>query len=625
MLENSLESGLDSALDEYMKNPNREWLKMRLMGVAACIMTAFAVLLMRFVYLQVIHGEEYSRLSENNCIRLQSVPASRGLIYDRDGVLLVDNRPSFDLQIVLKDAGVAEKTIQKVAELTALPFAELMKKVEDGKKISRYKPLLLQRNITRNQLAVVEAHRFDLPGVSVAVEPKRNYIYQKSAAHIIGYLGEINAEELKSSRYPDVKSGESIGRYGAEKVFERILHGKRGGRQVEVDASGRLVRIIDTVDSLPGKNIFLTIDAGLQQKAESLLEGKDGAVVALDPSNGDVLVMASSPSFDQNDFIGGISSKKWNKLRDDPGRPMSNKAIQGEYPPASTYKIVTAIAALEEGAINTATKRFCPGHYKYGNRIYRCWKKWGHGEVNVIQALEKSCDVFFYRAGEDIGVDTLAQYARGCGLGKTSGIELDNERAGLIPTSDWKRRRYGVPWQGGETLSIAIGQGFNLVTPLQMAVFIAAVGNGGTIYKPKILKSVQEYDGKKIPRDESEILGGLPASRRTLEIVRKGLLDVVQGTRGTARSIRIKGVEIAGKTGTAQVFSLKKGDRDRLDELDYYLRDHAWFVCYAPATDPVIAVSVMIEHGEHGSTAAAPVAKELVAALLAKKGIIQGE
>ena len=377
MLENSLEPGTDSALEEYMKNPDREWLKKRLMGVAACLMIAFAVLLIRFVYLQVIQGEEYRRLSKNNCIRLQSVPASRGLIYDRNGVLLVDNRPSFDLQIVLNDAVPLKKTVEKLCFFTGLPIVDIMKKIEEDKKNYRHKPLLIEKNITRDQLAAVEAHLFDLPGISVNVEPKRNYIYKKSAAHIIGYLGEINANELRSSKYPDVKSGESIGRYGAEKVFEQTLHGKRGGRQIEVDANGRLVRIISTVDSLPGKNIFLTIDSRLQQKSEALLEGKDGAVVAIDPSNGDILVMASSPSFDQNDFIGGISVKKWKKLMADPGRPMSNKAIQGEYPPASTYKILTAIAALEEGVINRNTTRFCPGYYKYGNRSYRCWKKMG--------------------------------------------------------------------------------------------------------------------------------------------------------------------------------------------------------------------------------------------------------
>ncbi|MGD9731082.1 MAG: penicillin-binding protein 2 [Desulfamplus sp.] len=607
-----------------MKNPDREWLKKRLMNAAVIIMAAFSMLLLRFVYLQVVEGDEYRRLSENNCIRLQSIPASRGLIYDRNGKLLVDNIPSFDLKIVLQDANPIDETIEKLSSFTSIPVEELMERVDAGRKVSIYKPLLLKRNITRDQLAVVEAHGFDLPGVKVDVEPMRNYIYKKSAAHVIGYLGEINSQEIENNTYPDVRSGDSIGRYGAEKAFEDILRGKRGGRQIEVDASGRLVRVINTVEPIPGKNVLLTIDADLQQKVEAIMEDKTGAVVAVDPSNGEVLAMVTVPSFDLNDFIGGISSEKWKALISDPDKPMSNKAIQGEYPPASTYKIITGIAALEEGIVDMHTTHFCPGYYKYGNREYRCWKRSGHGRVNIVKALEKSCDVFFYRVGEALGVDTLAKYASGCGLGKLTHIELANERPGLIPTSAWKKRRFGIPWQGGETLSIAIGQGFNLVTPLQMAVLLAAIGNNGTIYRPKILKSIQDYNGNIDTNKElrPEILGGLPASKHTLKLIQEGLLNVVESEGGTARKIRVEGVDIAGKTGTAQVFTLKKSDRDSRRKFARHLRDHAWFVCYAPAQNPVIAVSIIIEHGEHGSTAAAPVASEVIRTWLQIKGML---
>lgn len=606
-----------------MKTPDREWLKKGLGGAALLMVVTFSLLLMRMVYLQVVEGVEYRRLSENNCIRIQSVPAARGMIYDRNGVLLVDNRPSFDLKVVLKDAEPLAATLDRLACLTKISYDDLNQKVVAARKTSVYKPILLKRNISRDQLAVVKSRSFELPGVIVDVEPRRNYIYNQCAAHVIGYLGEINEDELKSGRYPDVRSGDAIGRYGAEKTFENILRGKRGGRQIEVDAKGRLVRILNTVDSIPGKNVYLTIDAALQQKSEQLLEGKAGAVVALSPSTGEVLAMVSTPAFDLNDFIGGISIPKWKALIENPDRPMSNKAIQGEYPPASTYKMVTALAALEEGVVGQHTKFFCPGHYKYGNRVYRCWKKWGHGNMDVLGAIENSCDVYFYRVGEALGVDTLAQYAFGCGLGKITGIDLANERPGHIPTSAWKKRRYGKAWQGGETLSIAIGQGFNLVTPLQMAVFIAAVGNKGTLYRPRILKSTQVYNEKEAKEFMMpEIIGGLPASQTTLGLIRKGMLNVVSGTRGTARRIRIKGIDIAGKTGTAQVFSLKKKDRESKKRLDYRLRDHAWFVCYAPAEDPVIAVSVIVEHGEHGSTAAAPVAGEVVREWLEIQGMM---
>lgn len=608
-----------------IKGADREWLKRRLIGSALFMTIAFAILSARFFYLQIIQGEDFRRLSKNNCIRLKSVEASRGLIFDRNGVLLVDNRPSFNLSIVLKDAAPVARTLETLSAFTQIPLADFQSKIDANKIGSKYTPIQLKKGITRDQLAVVEAHSFDLPGVLVTVEPRRNYIYSKSASHLLGYLGEINSDELATGKYPGVRGGDSIGRYGAEKVFEQYLRGQRGGRQVEVDATGCLVRVLNTVDPVPGKDVFLTIDNTLQQAAETMLEGKAGAVVAIDPSNGDVLVMASTPSFDQNDFIGGISSKKWKELLADEDSPMSNKSIQGEYPPASAYKIITALAGLEEGVVDLNTRSYCSGQYQFGNRVYRCWKRWGHGEVDLISAMEESCDVYFYKVGESLGVDALAQYARGCGLGKPTGIELENERSGLIPTSAWKKRRFGEAWQPGETLSIAIGQGFNLVTPLQMAVLTAAIGNGGTLYRPRVLKAVQATDNQPIEVKNPEITGGLPAGQETLKIIQKGLRNVVQGNRGTARSIRIKGVEIAGKTGTAQVFSMKKKDRERDEPLDYNLRDHAWFICYAPADNPVIAISVIIEHGEHASTVAAPVARNLVRAYLEQKGLIQAE
>ncbi|MCD4722873.1 MAG: penicillin-binding protein 2 [Desulfobacula sp.] len=599
-------------MNPFSKNPDRDWIKQRLIGASVCILFVFALLFLRLIYLQVIKGEEYRRLSEKNAVRLKSIKSSRGLIFDRNKKLMVDNRPSFNLKIVLEDAGEVKNTVEKVAQLIRVPFLELMDSIARAGKGTFYKPIILKSDISRDQLAIVEAHKFDLPGIHVDIEPTRHYIYKKTAAHLLGYLGQINTQELKSGRYPNVKTGDSIGRYGIEKSFEKYLQGKRGGRQIEVDANGRTIKVLRTIEPVAGLDLDLTLDLDLQKTAEKLLENKDGAVVAIDPDNGDVLVMASSPSFDQNDFIGGISQKKWDVLISDPGKPMSNKAIQAEYPPASTYKIITSFAALEEKHIDINTSVFCPGFFKYGNRVYKCWKKYGHGEMDITDGLIQSCDVFYYQAGEKVGVDALAQYAMGCGLGKRTGIMLGNERKGLIPTSAWKKKRYNESWQGGETLSVAIGQGYNLVTPLQMAVLIAAVGNGGTLYRPRIVKTIENTHGKIVKKIEPEITGGLPASKETLDIVRNALLQVVQGKRGTARGIRLKDVEIAGKTGTAQVFSVKKGEKIDFKNLEYSLRDHAWFVCYAPAKNPVIAISVMIEHGEHGSSTAAPVAGALI-------------
>ncbi|MBU2629252.1 MAG: penicillin-binding protein 2, partial [Proteobacteria bacterium] len=472
-------------MTEFNKNPDREWIKQRLIGASVCILFVFAILFLRLVYLQIIKGEEYRLLSEKNAVRLKSIKPSRGLIFDRNKKLLVDNRPSFNLKIVIEDAGEVKKTVSEVAKLIQVPFQELMDNIAEAGEGAFYTPVTLKDDISRDQLAIVEAHKFDLPGIHIDIEPTRHYIHEKTAAHLLGYLGQINSKELKRDKYPNVRAGDSIGRYGIEKSFEKYLQGKRGGRQIEVDANGRTIKVLKTVEPVAGLDLNLTLDLDLQLAAEKLLEDKDGAVVAIDPNNGDVLVMASNPSFDQNDFIGGISSIKWKALIADPGKPMINKAIQAEYPPASTYKIITALAALEEKHIDINFTTFCPGFFKYGNRVYRCWNKNGHGELNVINALVQSCDVFYYQAGDKSGVDTLAQYARGCGLGKKTGIMLENEKKGLVPTSAWKKERFKESWQGGETLSIAIGQGYNLVTPLQMAVFIAAAGNGGTLYRPR--------------------------------------------------------------------------------------------------------------------------------------------
>ncbi len=599
-------------MTEFGKNPDREWLKQRIIGVSVCIIFAFAVVFLRFIYLQIIKGDEFRLLSEKNAVRLTGIKAPRGLILDRNKKILVDNRPSFNLKIMLEDAGDVKETMTKVSQMMDTPFEDLMKKISDAGKGAFYKPVTLQDDISRDHLAIIEAHKFDLPGVFIDIEPTRHYIHKKTASHLLGYLGEVNNDELLSGKYPNVKTGDSIGRYGVEKSFETYLQGKRGGRQIEVDANGRTIKVLKTVEPITGLDLKLTIDLDLQQIAEKMLEDKHGAVVALDPNTGDVLVLASAPGFDQNDFVGGINSKKWKALMTDRGKPMTNKAIQGEYPPASTYKIITSIAALEEKEIDIHTTAYCPGFFRYGNRVYRCWNKNGHGEISIIDAISQSCDVFYYQAGDKVGVDALAKYAMGCGLNKKTGILLEGEKKGLIPTSSWKKKRFNESWHRGETLSIAIGQGYDLVTPLQMAVFIAAVGNGGTLYRPRIVSAIEGSQGNLIKEIPTESAGKLPVGKKTLEIIQKGLLKVVDDDRGTAKRIRLKHVKIAGKTGTAQVFSVKSGEKLKTEHLDFYLRDHAWFICYAPAENPVIAISVLIEHGAHGSTAAAPIAAALI-------------
>ncbi len=591
------------------------WYRRRIPWLMAVMLVVFFLIAARLFYLQIIRGEYYFTLSENNCIRIQRIKPFRGLIHDRNGRVLVENRPSFDLRIVPRDAKPLEQTLENLASCLSLPVADLASRIAQSTGGYGYHPVTLLKDIGRNDLAMVLAHRFDLPGMVIDCNPRRYYLHERFAPHLIGYLGEINTDELNSGTYENKKSGDFIGRSGIEKVYDQYLSGTPGGRVVHVNAIGQLMKILDTVAPKSGHNIYLTVDYDLQKKAYELLGDQCGAVIAMDPSTGEILTMASSPAFNQNAFVDGISTEEWGEVMGHPGRPMFDKGVQGEYPPASTYKIVTAIAGLEEGLCDENQTVFCPGKYKFGNRYYGCWKEYGHGSLNIVDAISESCDVYFYHLGRRIGVDRLAFYARACGLGAKTGVDLGMEGAGLVPTSEWKQRRFGVPWQAGETLSVSIGQGYNLTTPMQMLVLTAAVANGGTLYRPIIVKSVRSVEGTDVMTASPKKIGNLPASPENLAIVKKGLWKVVNSGRGTARAyVRADHVEMSGKTGTAQVVS-RKSDDTKIHRKDV-IRPHAWFVGYAPSDQPRIAVSVLIENGGSGSSTAGPIAREMMLSYL---------
>ncbi len=611
-------------MDKYLKTADTDWYKQRIIGIILIVSLCLMILLARLFYLQIIKGTEYRRLSENNSIRLQRIEPFRGIVFDRNGKMLVDNRPSYDISIITKDAKPVDETLVKLATHTGKPVQDLYDKLASQKRTPAYKPIPLIQDIDRNSLAMVEVHRYDLPGIEVNVKPLRHYVNNQSASHLLGYLGEISPREMSSGKFPDLKQGDLIGKFGIEKVFDDYLRGAAGGRQVEVNANGQVVRVIKTVPAAPGYNIFLTIDSDLQQKTEELMEGITGAAVAIEPPSGQILALVSSPTFDQNAFVNGLSREQWQNFITDPSKPLNNRAVQGEYPPASTYKILTAIAGLEEGVINEKTVFCCYGQYRFGGRYYRCWKRGGHGCVDVVQAIAQSCDVYFYQVGLALGVDRLAKYAKAAGLGAATGIDLSHEGQGLIPTADWKKRRTGVPWQEGETLSVSIGQGFNLVTPLQMAVMTAAVAMGGTRYQPQILKRIETVEGRQIKVSEPVVAGQLSIRPKTLALVKQGLWDVVNGERGTAKGARFLDVPISGKTGTAQVVSRKEDSEDDPDLIPDHLKAHAWFVGIAPTDTPKIAVAVIIEHGEHGSGAAAPIAREMIKTYLYKEELKAG-
>ncbi len=604
-------------MSAYIRSGDKDWYKKRINGSILCVIAAFSVLTARLFHLQIIDGEEYHRLSLHNCIRLRPVPPSRGLIFDRGGRLLVDNRPTFNLMLVLKDARPVEETVHRLSACTGMAAPELMAAVRQGKRRNPYQPVMLAEDISRDVLAAIEVNQYRLPGVVIEPKPRRFYVHGESAAHLLGYIGEVSAEELADEqRHGDLTAGDMVGKFGLEKSMDRVLRGVPGGQQVEVSAQGQVVKVLRTVPAEPGRNLYLTIDQELQSKAETLMKGITGSVVAMAPETGHVLALVSMPVFDPNDFVGGLATDTWEEMLLNPQGPLENRSIRGEYPPASTYKIITAMAGLEEGVIDEKTTFFCPGYYEFGNRVFRCWKKGGHGTVDVLSAISQSCDVFFYQVGEKLGVDRLASYAMASGLGRATGIQLEREADGLIPTSAWKMKRYGAPWAEGETLPVAIGQGYDLVTPLQMACMIAAVGNGGPIPRPVIIRAIEDADGHPQANPSPLAADGerrtLPISRKTLDLVREGLRRVVNGPRGTARGIRLKGVEICGKTGTGQVIGRERGEETQKVALPAHLMPHAWFVAYAPAEDPRIAVAVIVENGEHGSSTAAPIARELI-------------
>lgn len=595
---------------KLLHGPDSEWFKGRINLSMLVVVVAFLVLMSRLFYLQLVEGDNYRRLSENNCIRKITTTSPRGLVFDRNGIQLVDNRPSFDLQIIPQDARPVNETLSRLSGYTRISEEELQASMDKAKGLASYKPVVLKKDIGWDLMSSVEVKGFDLPGVQIAVKQRRYYIEEGVAAHLLGYIGEINPAELSSGIFADYRNGDTVGKAGIEKSFERILKGRRSEELVEVNASGKVVKVLSSVEAAPGDNVYLTIDLNLQKRAEALLSGKAASLVAMDSMNGQILVMASSPSYDQNAFIGGISASDWKNIISNPLRPLENKVIQAEYPPASTYKIITAMAALEEKMVDSHTTFFCGGQLKYGDRYFRCWKKGGHGTVDIIDALAESCDVYFYHVGQRLGVDRIAWYARACGLGQLTGIDLDHESRGLVPGSIWKRRKKGVPWHSGETFSVSIGQGYNLATPIQMLGVIAAVANGGQRLRPHLLKTVMAQDGELLYETEAEITGNLPVSPENLQIIRNGLFEVVNVRRGTAWLARLPDITMYGKTGTAQVVG-RKGDGPESTAAHH--KPHAWFVAFAEKEGyRGISVSVMVEHGEHGSSSAAPIARDII-------------
>ncbi|UCD84076.1 MAG: penicillin-binding protein 2 [Deltaproteobacteria bacterium] len=595
-------------------DPEEKGFRLRFRVAFGIITAIFALLVFRLWYLQLFQGAKFRQFSQENHLRTISIPAPRGMILDRKGRILADNRPSFDLYIIPEDIGDQKEVLGRLGKILKASPQELENRLKDAeaKGIPRFKQFKLRGGISWEELAKIEANLMDLPGIIVQVGPQRYYPHSNLASHLIGYLAEIDKEELRAlgkSRFRRYQLGDLIGRYGVEEKTETYLRGEDGGKTVQVDALGRTLPVVlNEIESTPGKNIVLTIDLDLQAYTERIFAGKLGSVIAMDPQNGEVLAMLSNPSFNPGLFARDVSKQEWERLRNDPLDPLENKSIRGQYPPGSTYKLIVAAAAVEEEAIAPKSKLICKGSYRLGRRSYGCWRWGGHGAVNLYQALVQSCDVYFYQVGRRLGIDTLAEYAWGFGLGEPTGIDLSNEKAGLVPTSTWKLETTGEEWLAGETLSAAIGQSFNLVTPIQLLNAYCAVANGGKLMLPRVVQKIETVEGEVVKDFPSREIGALPASPETLDFLKKALAGVVSAPRGTGWAARIGGVSVAGKTGTAQVISQKV----KSEEIPFELRDHAWFVAFSPVEEPEIAVVVLVEHGGHGGKAAAPIARKVI-------------
>ena len=566
----------------------------------------FALVLLRLFTLQVLQGSKYRELSEENRIRVEVLTAPRGEIRDRKGRLLADCVPSFTVtldpfdKVYTRDPARLDSTLQALAPILGVDAASLRDKIRKERKVS-FLPIRLRRNVEKRSVAFVSEHLDRLPGVQVESEPLRRYPLGLMASHLLGYVGEISDKELLDPVYSNYLSGDLIGRMGIERGYEKLLRGVDGKRFVEVNALGRKGEFLgEKHPILPtrGTDLTLTIDLDVQRAAEEAFEpGARGAVVALDPRNGDVLALASKPNYDPNEFSMGITQERWSELSSGGNYPLFNRAIQAAYPPGSTIKPFTALAGLENGVMTPGTffAQSCTGEFRFGTRLFGCWKHEGHGSLSMHNAIVRSCDVYFYQLGIRIGLERLSAFMSKLTLSDKTGIDLPQERRGLYPDPAWYDKRFGAGrWSRGIILNLAIGQGEVILTPVKLAQIAAFIANGGTLWKPHLIRSV----GSTSAAASGDSIGQYVAlDARSLAAVRSAMASVVSDPQGTGGQARLDSISVAGKTGTAQ---------------NPHGKDHALFICFAPVDAPRIAVAVLVENAGHGSTAAAPIARKVL-------------
>jgi penicillin-binding protein 2 len=564
------------------------------------IVGLLALLTVNFWQLQVLRGKYYRNLAENNRIRPVPIPAPRGLLFDRNGRVLVDNRPSFNVVLTTEQTDNLDSSITRLSQLLQMDAAAIRERLSQ-KKGPQFRAVVVKADATEQDVAAIEARRLEQPEASVDPVPLRAYPLGQGAAHVLGRVGEITERQLESEGYVGIEAGVTVGQAGVEAEHNRLLMGKDGLRRVVVNSRGVEVAEAERQSPVEGPSVSLTLDMNLQQAMEEAMGGRPGSAVALDPRNGEILAMVSLPSYDPNEFAKGIEPAAWNAVSKDPLTPLMNRVIQGQYSPGSSFKVMMSLAALQEGAITPQTKFHCPGFLNIYNTTFRCHKVEGHGSIDLRRAIALSCNVYFYNVGVRLGIDRIARYARLLGLGSPTGVDLPSETSGLIPDPDWKRKVYKDKWYPSETVSISIGQGGVLATPLQMARLAAVVANGGRLVKPHLIKAVA---GVPVPPPEPADLGFHPS---VVAAVRAGMVAVVE--EGTGRRAGVAGIAVGGKTGSAQVVTHARFEADRKA---HSVQPHGWFICFAPADKPTIAMAVLVEHGTAGGQSAAPVAGQIL-------------
>jgi penicillin-binding protein 2 len=585
----------------------------RILGASILCAICLSILVGRLWYLQIVRGSFFRDRSENNRLRTIFIPSPRGVIADRHGEALVRNRPSFNIELVVEDAPNVSQVVADVATLVGEDAQVLQDRLGNQNKRRRFEPKVLLRDVSRDVVAQVSAQRHRLPGVIVSVVPVREYPYGASSAHAVGYLREISAEQLKSTAYQGYRAGDMVGQSGIESALEHYLRGERGAQAVIVNARGTKIGEAFFQPEIPGSDVHLTIDRQLQQVAERALEGRRGAVVAMHAQTGEILAMASAPAFEPALFTGEIAKEVWADLTDPKSTKLSNRALQGAFPPGSVFKMFVAAAALSEGVTDNNERTFCPGFLRFGKRAFRCHKHSGHGHTALYDALVQSCDVYFYTIGQRLGVDRIHEYAHNLfGFGEPINVEGFDESSGLVPSTQWKATYFRSPqdkrWYPGETLPVAIGQGAVLATPLQVARAMAALVNGGRLLHPRIVSKVVASDGRILEQRSgaSQVMRVVDIDPAILSEIKRGMIGVVEDKRGTGKRAALpkeSGIGVGGKTGTAQVASRESG-------LDH--EDHAWFAGFAPADNPQIVVVALVENGGHGGEVAAPVTRAVL-------------